>query len=165
MAGRRRCGMTVEVRFEKDEWCTRRPDPEDPWDNGSYDGRVSRVEAVWVEKDPDPVGWRSSLFGADGAVPGDTVFVVVADHTSGSTFGTSAGSAEVLDVFKSPVDAFALAVVAETFTEAARRSGTLAAWRFEHGGRTYYANWLGYFEVLKEVRVWDCLLRPASLLP
>lgn len=154
--------MTVEVRFDKREWCTREADPGDPWDNGSYDGRVSAVEALWTGKDPDPIGWRSSLFEADGAVPGDTVFVVVADYTSGSTFGTTAGSAEVLNVFRSSDTAFALARAAEAFTGGVvGRSGTLAAWEFEHAGQTYYANWLGYFECLKEVRVWDCFLRPA----
>lgn len=153
--------MAIEVSVEKQEWCVRPADPDDQWDAGDYDGRVSWVQATWSNEPADPIGWRGSLFDVPGVKLGDTVYVVVADYTSGSTFGTSAGSVEVLDVFASADAAFALARAAEAFSGGSRSAGTLAAWEFEHGGKKYYASWLGYFENLKEVRVWDCFVRPA----
>jgi hypothetical protein len=154
--------MAVEVHVEKQEWCSREPDPEDSWDAGDYDGYVDSVEAFWVDRPADPIQWHGSTFEADGAVPGDRVYVVVADYASGSTFGTTAGSHEVLNVFKSGAAALGLAQAAEQFTGAERAPGSLATWEFEHDGQKYYASWLGYFENLRDVRVWDCFLRPAE---
>ena len=161
--------MAVSVKVTKDEWCTRSPDPDDQWDSGDYDGRVSAVEAEWYDGDlerPDGiVRFREHTFHADGAMPGELVHVVVADYLSGSTFGTTAGSYEVIEVFRDRNKALELARIAEEFKGEQRSQGILAGWEYSYEDKTYFATWLGYFETLKSVRVWDCYLRPAADSP
>lgn len=149
--------MAVKVIVETETWVTRERDPEDEWDAGDEDGRVSWVSAEVCTEDADEnytfygQGHMPVIFNCD-AVEGDTVFVVVADYTSGSTFGTSAGYFHILTVTKSYEEAMELARTAEAVTQ--------SQFKFEHDGVEYYVPWTGYFERLNEVRVWDCFLRP-----
>ncbi len=149
--------MTVKVTVETETWWVRHPDPTDTWDAGCEDGRVSSVmaEVSTEQADKDTTfygyGHMPVVFDCD-AVEGETVFVVAADYTGGSTFGTSAGYFHVLTVTKSFEEATNLAQAAEAVTS--------GQFEFEHNGTKYYVPWTGYFERLKEVRVWDCYLRP-----
>lgn len=149
--------MSVMVWVETETWWVRKPDPTDKWDAGRQDGRVVDVRAGISS---DPAEEYPTLYGRGGlagtydcdAMEGDTVFVVVADFTSGSTFGTTAGYYQILSVTKDFEDAMGLARAAE----AVRGS----QFEFEYNDVQYYVGWTGYFESLKEVRVWDCFLRP-----
>jgi hypothetical protein len=149
--------VAIEVLVETETWWVKEPDPTDRWDAGCQDGRVVGVEArvTTTEVDTDYTfygrGHESVVFGCD-AMEGETVFVVVADYTSGSTFGTSAGYFHVLEVTKSFEKAMGLARAAEAVSK--------REFEFEYDGARYYVPWTGYFEQLKEVRVWDCYLRP-----
>lgn len=149
--------MAVKVIVETETWVTRERDPEDEWDAGDEDGRVSWVSAEVCTEGADENytfygrGHMPVVFDCDAA-EGDTVFVVVADYTSGSTFGTSAGYFHILTVTKSYEEAVELARAAEAVTQ--------SQFEFEHNGIKYHVPWTGYFERLQEVRVWDCFLRP-----
>jgi len=149
--------MTVRVTVETETWQTRAPDPTDSWDAGDEDGRVSWVSAEVCTDGADEnytfygQGRMPVVFDCD-ATEGETVFVVVADYTSGSTFGTSAGYFHILTVTKSLEEAMELARAAEAVPR--------SQFEFEHAGTKYYVPWTGYFERLQEVRVWDCYLHP-----
>lgn len=149
--------MAVKVTVETETWVTREPDPSDSWDAGSEEGRVSSVRAEVSTDEPERDftfygrGHMPVTFDCD-AVEGETVFVVVADYGSGSTFGTFGGYFHVLTVTKSYEEAMGVARAAEVVTS--------SQFEFKHNGVTYYAPWTGYFETLNEVRVWDCYLRP-----
>ena len=149
--------MAIEVFVETETWWVREPDPTDRWDAGCEDGRVVSVEARVTTTEADANytfygrGHMPVVFDCE-AVEGETVFVVVADYTSGSTFGTSAGYFHILTVTKSFEGAMGLARAAEAVPK--------HDFEFEYNGTQYYVPWTGYFETLKEVRVWDCYLRP-----
>lgn len=149
--------MTIKVIVETETWTVREPDPTDPWDAGNEDGRVSAVTAevstedISVDHTFYGRGHMPVIFNCD-AVEGETVFTVVADYGSGSTFGTFGGYFHILTVTKSYEEAMGLARAAETLNR--------SEFEFEYNGVTYYAPWTGYFERLNEVRVWDCFLRP-----
>jgi hypothetical protein len=147
--------MAVKVRVETETWMVKEPDPADEWDHGTEDGFVALVEAEYVN---EPATENRTFYGRSGmrfifdcdAVPGDMVFVVVADYRSTSTFGTTAGYFHVLAVTKSYEDAVGLA------TAARGAQGSL----LEHEGVTYYTPWTGTCEELNDVWVWDCHLLP-----
>lgn len=149
--------MSVKVWVETETWWVREPDPTDRWDAGWQDGRVTDVRA---EVSTEAGRGDQTLYGRGGfpetyecdAVEADTVFVVVADFTSGSTFGTTAGYFQILTVTKSYEEAIGLARAAEAVPG--------GQFQFEFNEVQYYVAWTGHFESLKEVRVWDCYLRP-----
>ncbi len=149
--------MAVEVLVETETWWVRQPDPTDRWDAGCQDGRVTDVTARVTMDQADE---DYSFYGRDhmpvvfdcDATERDTVFVVVADYTSGSTFGTSAGYFHILRVTKDFNEAMDLARAAEAVPR--------SQFEFEYNGTKYHVPWTGYFETLKEIRVWDCYLRP-----
>jgi hypothetical protein len=134
---------SIKIEVETQTWCTREPDPNDDWDTGDEDGYVSGVTATLVDLPPQtPDYCRERYEPVVGR--GGFIYVVVADYSSGNTFGTSGAQYQVLDVFTEVARAAALADAASNATDM----------KFEHDGQEYYINWTGYFERLKEVKVW-----------
>lgn len=146
--------VTAETR----EWTTRERDHEDEWDAGDTAGEVSNVVA-FVESTSQ--GYYGASHARDLPVEaGDTVWAVVADYESGCTFGRSGGHADVMEVFASAEEA-------ETFASAAmvydgpedRWGGKSHAYGFEYEGKSYSRAWVGHFESLNSVDVWECVVK------
>lgn len=92
----------IVVTTEVETWTTRRADPNDRWDNGDTAGRVTNV-AAWIEEDARHAYFGSSLSKEfpDDVTVGTTLYAVVADYSSGCTFGRDGGHSSVVDVFTS----------------------------------------------------------------
>lgn len=147
---------TAETR----EWTTRERDPDDEWDAGDTDGEVSNVVA-FVETTSQ--GYYGASHSRDLPVKaGDTVWVVVADYESGCTFGRSGGHADVMEIFTSSeeADAFLTAALHKDTTE--KRWGGVQevhGYGFEFQGKDYSRAWVGYFESLNSVDIWECQVK------
>jgi hypothetical protein len=150
----------ISVSAETESWDTR-PAANDGWDNGDTAGRVSEVVA-FVETKPDVYGTGDSRTkDMDGVGAGDTVWAVVADYESGSTFGRSGGHAQVLDMFTTLEEAEGLlaAAQAEPEKDAEGRVAWSDLYSFEYNGESYSRSWVGYFERLQEITVWELVVR------
>lgn len=132
-------------------WTTRSADPTDPWDYGDTAGEVENVVALIVS---DVHRYYGESHGKDipDAKEGNTLYAVVVDYESGCTFGRAGGYAQVLDFFTDPQKAAELAARALAQKE---KDG----YGFEHDGENYYTSWLGYFESLNSIDVWECTVR------
>ena len=136
----------IVVSAETETWTERDPDPDDSWDAGDTAGRVTDVYA-WVARDweQDDYSWGSAWRGDLPVQAGQYVYAVVADYSSGSTFGRDGGYAQVVDVFADVETADALRQLADGYHN---------DYRFEFQGKEYFANWCGYFESLQDMKVW-----------
>lgn len=157
----------VVVSAETREWTTRERDPNDSWDIGDTAGEVHNVVA-WLE--PQEVGYYGDSHGKDipGAKLGDTVYAVVADYDSGCTFGRSGGHASVLDFFTDPAEAKALADAALKPDGKEDRWGRQVDrfdYSFTHNGETYHRAWVGYFESLNSLDIWECRIKGTAKDP
>ena len=155
----------VVVNSEVETWVSRERDPEDEWDAGDTDGRVSNVTA-WV----DPTADRENQWYhgdsivkqfPDDVTVGTTLYAVVADYSSGSTFGRDGGHAQVLDAFTSVSEA-------ESLRDAALVTRDSGSWRkdydysFTWGEHEYSRGWAGYFEHLNSLDIWQIVVKPAA---
>lgn len=140
----------IVVTAETERWTSRPADPRDSWDSGDTEGRVTDVIA-YIESRTDRSHYGGSVC-VDLDVPlGGTVYAVVADYSSGDTFGRSGGHASVLDAFATKDEAEALA-------DALTVEGDWS-YSVEHNGKRYYRAWAGYFEELNDLAVWTCTVR------
>ncbi len=151
----------IVVSAETRTWTTRPADPEDSWDNGDSAGEVSNVVA-YVEA--TETSYYGDSHGKDipGAQLGSTVYAVVADYESGSTFGRDGGHASVLDFFATAQEARDLAEAAlkpDGKEDRYGRSVDRFEYSFEHNGVTYHRAWVGYFESLNTLDVWECRIK------
>lgn len=152
----------VVVSAETREWTTRQRDPSDSWDIGDTAGEVTNVVAFLETQE---VSYYGDSHGKEieGAELGSKVWAVVADYESGCTFGRSGGHAQVLDFFDNPADAKALAEAAlKPDGERERWAGykeKVFDYNFTYGDETYYRAWVGYFESLNSLDVWECRIK------
>src|SRR6185503_3924152 len=141
----------VTINTEVETWVTRERDPEDVWDQGDTDGRVSNVTA-WISERTEESHWYKSdsitKRFPDEVVAGTTLYAVVADYSSGCTFGRDGGHAQVLDAFTSTQEAEALRDVALVTNTESDRWRKEYDYSFTYGDREYYRSWAGYFESL-----------------
>lgn len=152
------------VTAETEEWTTRSPDPDDEWDIGDTEGRVSNVVAF---EEKTTQGYYGASHSRDLPVSaGDSVWAVVADYESGCTFGRSGGHADVMEVFASADEAEAFASVAMKLDGPEGRWGEKThEYSFEYEGKTYSRAWVGYFESLNSVDVWECVVKRSAKDP
>lgn len=141
--------MSVLITVNTNTYETRHPSPGDKWDRGDTRGEVVAVRAHYSEGDQyDPIHYRAESFDVPGATPGTVVYAVIADYETGDTFGRRGGSYQILDVFTDSNEAYDLASVAKT----------TRVFSFEWNGTDYYADWVGYFERLQDIRVWTLVV-------
>lgn len=157
----------VVVSAETREWTTRERDSSDSWDQGDTAGEVSNVVA-WLEG--QEVGYYGDSHGKDipGVQLGDTVYAVVADYESGSTFGRSGGHASVLDFFTDREEAKALADAALKPDGKEDRWGRQVdkfEYSFTHNNQNYHRPWVGYFESLISLEIWECRIKGTAKDP
>lgn len=158
----------VVVSAETRTWETRPRDPSDSWDNGDTAGEVTNVVAFL---EPREVSYYGDSHGKDieGADIGTTVYAVVADYESGCTFGRDGGHASVLDFFTDPAEAKALAEAAlKPDSEGRNWRGDkekVCGYSFEYNGQTYHRAWVGYFESLNTLDVWECRIKGTAKDP
>lgn len=146
----------IVVSAETEVHTTRCADPTDPWDNGDTAGSVSNVQAFLDRHDGRYYG-DSVARDLDVQI-GETVYAVVADYESGSTFGRSGGHAQVLDVFTTLPEAEALLEAAEAPPASDDYSDKYS---FTYNGEQYSRSWVGYFERLNSLDIWDIQVREA----
>lgn len=153
----------VIVSAETEQWTTRPADPSDRWDTGDTRGQVKNVIAFLDPRQTEGYrGGESCARHLEGVKPGDTVFAVVADYESGSTFGRDGGYAQVLDVFTTQEEAGALLQAARKLPES---ESYASKYSFTHNGREYHRSWVGYFEQLQELAVWEIVVRARAADP
>lgn len=138
--------MRILIDTETRTWTNRERDESDEWDNGDTGSEVSNVTARLTDRDVTDYS-DDSIVRELPVGPGDTVYAVVADYESGSTFGRNGGYASVLDVFTTEIEAAALALAA------AQEPGD-DRYAFTYNGETYYRSWEGYFDRLQSMDVW-----------
>jgi hypothetical protein len=144
----------IVVSTEVETWPTKPPSQEyldgEPYAaRGATDGRVTNVMA-WVETNVRHYYGDSHCKDLPGAQPGTTIYAVVADYSTGSTFGRDGGQSNVLDFFLDPDKAEALRQTA---------AGT-RDYSFEFEDTVYSASWMGYFEDLNDISVWEVVIQP-----
>ncbi len=135
----------VEFSTSVKDYQTREPDPSDSWDIGDVDGYVDNVTARPSDELQPYYACSLGKEFPDSVGPGSTLYVVVADYTSGCTFGRTGAQGQVLDAFEDPQEAQALAEAARATTE----------YNFTYEGVTYRADWMGYFESLSSLDIWE----------
>lgn len=149
--------MRVEFSTEVETWQEEGPD-QDYLNNvpysyrGSTNGRVTNVTAAESGREAAHRNYGSESLVKDmpDVAPGDTLYVVVVGYTSGDTFGRDGGHTAVLDAF--------------TDTDAAEDLMDQAAenrsdYKMVHNGTEYYCPWVGYFENMEEINVWEVVVR------
>lgn len=151
--------MIVEFSTEVEIWQEEGPE-EDYLNNvpysyrGATKGRITNVTAAvssQAQKDRS-YGGESLVKEMPGILLGAVLYVVVVGYTSGDTFGRDGGHTCVLDAFTDPDKAKALMdAVAETKQD--------SDYRLTHNGVEYYCPWVGYFEHMEEVNVWEVTVR------
>lgn len=151
----------IVVSAETRTWTTRERDTSDSWDNGDTAGEVSNVVAFIEGQE---VSYYGDSHGKDipGLKLGDTVYAVVADYESGCTFGRDGGHASVLDFFATGEEAKALADAAlkpDGKEDRWGRSVDRFDYSFDFNGETYHRAWVGYFESLNSLDVWECRIK------
>lgn len=150
--------MIVEFSTEVETWQEEGPDQDYlngvpySW-RGSSNGRVTNVTAAESGREAS-----ARLYGGESLVknmpevsPGDTLYVVVVGYTSGDTFGRDGGHTAVLDAF---TDADAAEELMEAAVENRDRE-----YKMVHNGVEYYCPWVGYFENMEEINVWEVVVR------
>lgn len=140
----------IEFGTHVKEYITRHPDPTDDWDIGDTEGYVENVTATIVDELKPYYGCSLGKEFPDSVGLGSTLYVVVADYTSGCTFGRTGAQGKILDAFEDPEEAMELA-------EAAR---AVKDYGFAHKGQMYSTDWLGYFEELQSLDVWTVTIGP-----
>lgn len=146
----------IVVSAETETWTTRQADPNDEWDRDDTVGRVTGVSAYVDTRDNSYYG--DSLARDLDVRPGDTVYAVVVGYTSGDTFGSDGGHAKVMDIFTTRAEAEALCAHLKTYED----KGDFSA---EYNGVEYNHPWVGYFELLDSLEVWDASVRNAPADP
>jgi hypothetical protein len=141
----------ILIGTEVDTWITDEADPTDSWSRDSTDGRVTNVWASYT--DEEPRSWGESIIIPEPENFNGTLFAVVADYSSGDTFGRDGGHSQVLDAFADNETAEALAYIALEH----KRDG----WRVDYDysftfrDKEYRRDWWGYFESLNSLDVWE----------
>jgi hypothetical protein len=146
--------LKIVASADTETWTTRKRDPSDSWDNGDTAGRVTNVRA-FVDRSSNSYYGDSAVRELDVQI-GDTVYAVVADYESGDTFGRSGGHAQVLDVFATLEEAEALVKAALAVPA---DDTSYSRYGFTHNGKDYSRSWVGYFESLQSMDIWDVQVR------
>lgn len=158
----------VVVTAETRTWETRPADPSDSWDNGDTAGEVTNVVAFLEATEVSYYGESHGKELGDVKV-GDTVYAVVADYESGCTFGRDGGHASVLDFFTDPDEAREFAALAVKPDSEGRNwrgdSTKVCGYSFEYKGQNYHRAWVGYFESLNSLDVWECRIKGVAKDP
>jgi hypothetical protein len=123
---------------------------------GSTGGRVTNVIA-FIEREASDYYGESAGKDIPGVKSGDTVYAVVADYSSGDTFGEDGGHSQVLDFFLDPDEADELLILASAESTSDNFSDR---YTFQYKGKEYSRAWVGYFESLNDLEVWACTVRP-----
>lgn len=151
----------IVVTTEVENHVTRVADSDDQWDIGDEEGSVTNVIAYETEELQNYYG---DSFGKEMDVEvGGTVYAVVVDYSSGCTFGRTGAQGKVLDVFTDPKEAEDLANAAlkpDGYREEwGGRKVAKYDYSFKHNGQEYYRAWVGYFEDLQDLSVWEVQVR------
>ncbi len=140
----------MRLDVEIDRICTHSeysPEPYGPWEESwynSFDG-VSISKNNWGE----PIDFEVS--------PGDTVYVVWAEYSSGNSFGRGHNNGvDVVGIFK---DA-AKAEKCRQACEASSEDNSMVKFESDSGEKiSYYAPWNGYFESLGSIRLETAVIK------
>lgn len=147
--------MIVEFSTEVERWQEEGPDDAylkgEPYSyRGSEGGSCTNVTAAVAQDQSKTPAFGYCTASKDLPVqPGDTVYVVVATYTTGDTFGSDGGQTQILDAFVDPDEAAELAGVAKEADQ----------YSFEHNGQNYRPAWIGYFEHLDDMSVWEVVVK------
>lgn len=151
----------VKITAETETWIVREADPDDRWDSGDSSGRVSTVKAELTDEPADrPGAGYTELVKALDVKVGDTVYALVADYESGDTFGRSGGHYQIIDVFATTAEADELMRIVDSFNSLDGRKIDKLSTGFEFQGVRYFPGWVGHFESLNIVAVWECEVWP-----
>jgi hypothetical protein len=127
-------------------------DPDDSWSRDSTDTSYGGVKSVRsVPRNGKEGNWRSERFEMPGHKPGDVVFVIVAQYSTGDTFGNDGGCTEIMDVL---ADAYQARAIAD-WMEGKSTEGVLSGFSMvcPVNGKEYHIPWTGYFEHLEDIHV------------
>jgi|SRR5690554_1651022 len=134
----------IKVIAEVDRYQSRKPvgDTGPYSDRGETDGKLRELRAVYCEGDGD---WWDSRFDCS-AEPGDVVHAVVAQYSTGNSFGRDGCQIKVMNVFKHEDRHLATGLMAALQDEN-------AGFGVEYHGVPYRLPWKGYFESLEKLWV------------
>lgn len=151
-----RTGLYVSVTTHTENLGGR--DPEDRWsaDSYSHSNYMNRHAAIVADEDRNTYRWRSGDMIVVGAEvkPGDTVYVLWAEYSTGDTFHSESGCYEVIAGFVSEELAEKNAQQARLRRLDQNYSGWNMDIELDDGTMFgYFIPWLGYFERLEQVHV------------
>jgi hypothetical protein len=156
-----RMPKNIVISAEVEVWTSREADSSDSWDRGDTDGYVSNV---WASYTDDPARyWSDSIVIEEPENFNGTLYAVVADYSSGDTFGRDGGHAQVLDAFADEEMAKALSFTALEHKKQDWRVGY--DYNFNFGDREYHRSWAGYFEHLNSLDIWEIKVRDFAVDP
>lgn len=154
----------IRVEAGTDSWTSRHGDPDDPWDRDDTEGHVTGVEAFELRSSEKPPRIGTGSCGEkalEGVGRGDRVWAVVAQYSTGDTFGRDGGQAQLLDVFASEAEADGLLAACDDWNAEKSANDDWRWWDepvkarkprvqgpLVYQGTEYYTSWTGYFEAL-----------------
>lgn len=150
--------MSVRITLETRSYSLNDGEPRDP--DNPYTRRntvVATLEGVIAELVFDGSDNDDSYFSYHdrptfelNSVRGDTVYVVIAQYSTGNTFGRSEGELTVLDAFE---DADKAHELKNALLAPAKKTNGLSEYERTVNGKKYYMPWVGYFELLNDLSI------------
>jgi hypothetical protein len=143
----------VTVSVETATYNTSEADPDDSWDRPDTEQSIVgwHAEVTDLSADKNRYYWSES---ATAEVDDDAteVYVVVAQYSTGDTFGNDSGQIYLADVFDDENDARDLL---DKFKEHDTRYDyrKVVPFSFNHNGKEYSIPWAGYFEHLENLHI------------
>jgi hypothetical protein len=152
----------IIIGTEVEVWTSREADPSDgDYAHESTDGYVSNV---WASYTDEAVRYYTdSIVIEEPENFNGTLYAVVADYSSGDTFGRDGGHAQVLNAFADEELAKALAFTALEHKKQDWR--TEYDYNFTFGDKEYHRSWAGWFEVLNSLDIWEVKVRDFAVDP
>lgn len=130
-----------------DRYTIEDPDPNDSWDAGRYGMSVS-IHRAALGRDES---WYVSSIETDLKLKvADTVYIVWARYSTGSTFGSDQDFV-ILDVFTDERQAHKVASALE-------KNEKKESFQRRVAGKNYYIPWDGYFECLEDMYVTELIV-------
>lgn len=150
--------MAVLISWDEKSYTVRDLDPDDHWDRGDTHTEIYDIVGRWVEDVPIKSTWGNSP-QINGFAPGDVCFAVVAQWSTGDTFGQDSGACVgVLGAFRDRETAEQLADEARSFRND-KSEEHLSNYELEFQGQIIHIGWTGYFESLDGIKVQEIVVR------
>jgi hypothetical protein len=128
-------------------------DPNDKWDRPNT---TTSFHGIQISK--ENYQYQYNLHTIDRNDYDHAAYVVLVKYNSGDTFGHDSGLVDILEVFNNQEDAVEFAIVAEKTDDPKNPSILIHNSTFKYKDKEYYRPWVGYFNSLDYIWVYELSL-------